>query len=149
MNTLIAEQKSEIDIIKARQKATWESGDFGQVAKIITPVAADFMSRLNLRPGRYQLRAAASIGSLATSGSLYFDVDVPDYMNDPVSLSGLMLTATPNVPIAPPDAYRDLLPVIPTTRRTFEPTSHVSAFVRIYQGGKTPVVACATRTMCW
>ena len=105
----------------------------------------EVLARLNLRPGRYQLRAAASIGSLATSGSLYFDVDVPDYMNDPVSLSGLMLTATPNVPIAPPDAYRDLLPVIPTTRRTFEPTSHVSAFVRIYQGGKTPVVAVATR----
>ena len=65
MNTLIAEQKSEIDIIKARQKATWESGDFGQVAKIITPVAADFMSRLNLRPGLRVLDVACGTGNLA------------------------------------------------------------------------------------
>jgi hypothetical protein len=40
-----------LQAVKARQKATWESGDFGQVAKTIMPVAEQFIARLPLRPG--------------------------------------------------------------------------------------------------
>jgi SAM-dependent methyltransferase len=65
MNTLIEEKKSEITAIKARQKATWESGDFGQIARIIVPVAEDFMSRVKLRPGLRVLDVACGTGNLA------------------------------------------------------------------------------------
>jgi SAM-dependent methyltransferase len=51
--------------IKARQKATWESGDFGQVAKLITPIAEQFMARIELRPGMKVLDAACGTGNLA------------------------------------------------------------------------------------
>jgi len=64
MNTLIA-QTPDIQTIKTRQKATWESGDFGQVAKLIEPVAEDFMSRIELRPGMKVLDAACGTGNLA------------------------------------------------------------------------------------
>jgi SAM-dependent methyltransferase len=51
--------------IKVRQKATWESGDFGQIAKSIEPAAEDFMSRLPLRRGDVLLDAACGTGNLA------------------------------------------------------------------------------------
>lgn len=51
--------------IKARQKATWESGDFGQVARYTMPSAQEFMARVELRPGMNVLDAACGTGNLA------------------------------------------------------------------------------------
>lgn len=55
----------DLQTIKARQKATWESGDFGQVAKTIMPVAEEFIARLPLRPGMRVLDVACGSGNLA------------------------------------------------------------------------------------
>ena len=65
MNTTMEQPVPDIQSIKARQKATWESGDFGQVAKLITPVAEQFMARIDLRPGMKVLDAACGTGNLA------------------------------------------------------------------------------------
>jgi VWFA-related protein len=105
----------------------------------------EVLSRLDLRPGRYQLRIAAHIGSLSTSGSLYYDVDVPDVSSAPVSLSPLALSATPGRIAAPPDALADLLPVVPTTRRVFAAGDRVTAFTRVHQGGRSAVQPVALR----
>ena len=99
----------------------------------------EVLSRVDLKPGRYQLRIAANVGSLMTSGSLYYDVEVPDFSKDGVSLSGLVLSATPSGEVAPRDALTAVMPVVPTTRRTFVPTDRVHAFVRVYQGGQEPL----------
>jgi SAM-dependent methyltransferase len=56
---------SEMQTIKARQKATWEAGDFGQVAKFTMPSAEEFMARIELRPGMRVLDAACGTGNLA------------------------------------------------------------------------------------
>jgi len=56
---------ANLDTIKARQKATWEAGDFGEVAKHIESAAADFMGRIPLRPGLRVLDAACGTGNLA------------------------------------------------------------------------------------
>jgi len=53
------------DAVKARQKATWESGDFGQIARTIENVAEEFMARLPLQPGSRVLDAACGTGNLA------------------------------------------------------------------------------------
>ena len=105
----------------------------------------EVLSRLDLKPGRYQLRVAANVGSLSTSGSLYYDVDVPDFSATPVSLSGIVLTAVPAIDVAPRDALAAVLPVIPTARRTFDPTDQVAAFLKVHQGGKAPLVAVPVR----
>jgi len=55
----------DIQTVKARQKATWESGDFGQVAKFTMPSAEEFMARLDLQPGTRVLDAACGTGNLA------------------------------------------------------------------------------------
>ena len=56
---------TELQTIKAKHKATWESGDFGQVAKTIMPCAEEFMARLPLRPGMRVLDVACGTGNLA------------------------------------------------------------------------------------
>src|SRR5258708_36338184 len=55
----------EIQTIKARQKAMWESGDFGQIARSIEDVAEEFMARQPLRPGANVLDVASGTGNLA------------------------------------------------------------------------------------
>jgi SAM-dependent methyltransferase len=55
----------DLHSIKARQKATWESGDFGEVAKFTMHSATEFMARLDLQPGMRVLDAACGTGNLA------------------------------------------------------------------------------------
>ena len=54
-----------LDAIKAKQKATWESGDFGRIAEHIETVAEEFMSRMRLRHGLQVLDVACGTGNLA------------------------------------------------------------------------------------
>jgi len=96
----------------------------------------EVFGQIDLKPGRYQLRIAANLASLADSGSVYYDVDVPDFANDPLSMSGLMLTSTPNPQYAPKAALKPTVPIIPTTRRVFSKDFAVAVFGRVYQGGK-------------
>ena len=105
----------------------------------------EVLSRLDLKPGRYQLRVAANVGTLSTSGSLYYDVEVPDFAAAHVSMSGIVLTATPGPEVAPRDALAAVLPVIPTARRTFTGSEQVAALLRLYQGGKAPTVSVPIR----
>jgi SAM-dependent methyltransferase len=55
----------DLDAIKAKQKATWESGDFGQIARTIENVAELFMARQPVVPGSIVLDAACGTGNLA------------------------------------------------------------------------------------
>jgi hypothetical protein len=58
-------------------------------------------SLLTLTPGRYQLRIAARSATLGRTGSVYADLDVPDFSKAPLSLSGVALDVTPPVLSAP------------------------------------------------
>jgi SAM-dependent methyltransferase len=55
----------DIQTIKSRQKAMWESGDFGQIARSIENVAEEFMARQPLRPDTRVLDVACGTGNLA------------------------------------------------------------------------------------
>lgn len=101
----------------------------------------EVLSRIDLEPGRYQLRVAAHVGSLSTSGSLYYDIDVPDFRSRAVSLSPLMLVAAPALPVAPRDAFKGISAVVPTTRRVFAAGDRVSAVIRTYQGATRGLTA--------
>src|SRR4030095_14524112 len=71
---------ADIESIKTRQKLTWESGDFGQVAKLLAPDAGEFMARIGLRPGMRVLAAACGTGNVAVlaarRGCLTFGLDI-------------------------------------------------------------------------
>jgi VWFA-related protein len=95
--------------------------------------AYEVLSRLDLRPGRYQLRIGANVGSLSTTGSLYYDVDVPDPRNTPFMMSGVVLTTSSGPVVAPRDAFKGLIPVVPTSLREFSRSERATAFVRVYR----------------
>jgi hypothetical protein len=103
-----------------------------------SPARAEVFSRLALKPGRFSLRIAAHSRAAATEGSVYTDVVVPDFAKEPVSLSGLVLSATPGLRAAPREILTAFLPILPTAERTFDRTQQVTAFIRVYQGGEIP-----------
>jgi len=55
----------ELETLKAKLKATWIAGDFGQIAKATASGAEDFISRLNLQTGMKVLDVACGSGNLA------------------------------------------------------------------------------------
>lgn len=54
----------EMTALKAKLKATWTSGNFGQIAKTYAPGAAEFVNRLALQPGERVLDVACGTGNL-------------------------------------------------------------------------------------
>lgn len=98
----------------------------------------ELISRVDLRPGRYQVRMAATSSMQGRSGSVYLDVDVPDYSKLALSMSGVLMNVAPGVTTAPKDKLAGVVPIVPTTERAFAPSDRVVAFVRVYQGGKQP-----------
>ena len=54
-----------LEAIKAKQKATWEAGDFGQIARSIENVAEEFMTHQPLLRGARVLDVACGTGNLA------------------------------------------------------------------------------------
>lgn len=69
-----------LEAFKAGQRATWESGDFGQIARTIEDVAEEFMARQPLQPGSRVLDAACGTGNLAVvaarRGCLVSGIDI-------------------------------------------------------------------------
>src|SRR5450756_112605 len=51
-------------------------------------------SRFDLPPGRYQLRIAAVEANARRTGSVYYDLVVPDFTAAPLTMSGLCLLYT-------------------------------------------------------
>jgi VWFA-related protein len=96
----------------------------------------EVLSRLMLAPGRYEIRVGLDAGG-DQRASVFTYVDVPDFARQPLSLSGIVLAMSPPVGSAPADAFRDIMPVIPTARRQFARTDRATAFVRVYQDAKT------------
>src|SRR6476661_8591152 len=54
-----------LSAVKSKLKATWESGDFGQIARSIENVAEEFMARRELQPGMRVLDVACGTGNLS------------------------------------------------------------------------------------
>ena len=107
------------------------------------------LSRLTLDPGRYQLRLVVRSSLLGKSGSVYTDLEVPDFSKPALSLSGVVLDVTPAVLSAPRGKLSAILPTVPTAQREFTAGEQVGAFLRVYQGGKGPLspVVITTRVV--
>jgi VWFA-related protein len=126
-----------------------------------TLVGYELLSSLELDPGRYHIRVAAesrtggvqprpgvpAVGLFdpdedlsPRSGSVYTDVDIPDFLDAPLSLSGLALMMRPSPASGPPKAFAKLLPEVPTTVREFYGDEQVAGFVRVSQKAASPAV---------
>jgi VWFA-related protein len=94
---------------------------------------------IGVQPGRYRLRIGAHNRAVEQSGSIFLDVDVPDFARDRLSLSGLVVgtSAAPKQAVVP--GVRSMLPFQGSTLREFSRSETVSGFLRVYQGGSTDV----------
>ena len=96
--------------------------------------AYDVASRLELRPGHYEIRSAVEDSTLGQVGSAYTYVTVPDFAKETVSLSGVFLESTGSGRTLAGAGIADLTTVLPSTRRRFARDEQVTAFVASYQG---------------
>ena len=100
------------------------------------------LNAIDLPPGRYLLRAAAREGNSQKAGSVLYDLDVPDFSKEKLSISSVALTsaASAMVPTAKPkDPLAKMLPGPLTTYRDFVAGDELALFVEIYDNtGKAP-----------
>jgi len=99
------------------------------------------LNRVDLPPGRYQLRLAARDSRTGTAGSVVYDLEVPDYSKLPFSMSGLVITSLSGASLATVRADEQLkavLPVPPTAERTFPQNDELALFAEIYDDGRAP-----------
>jgi VWFA-related protein len=97
------------------------------------------LSQAQLPPGRYQMRVAAGDRSGA-AGSVVYDLDVPDFSQAPLAMSGVSLTAASAgqaATIKPKDPLGDFLPGPPTARREFDKADLVVLFAEFYENAPT------------
>jgi VWFA-related protein len=102
------------------------------------PATFEVLSRLTVKPGRYEVRVALEDGG-DRRGSVFTFVDVPEFRKEPLALSGIAIGASPAPATAPRDAFASLLPVVPTAQRQFAATGTAVAFVRVYQRMKDAI----------
>lgn len=98
-------------------------------------------------PGRYQLRIAASSRASGATGSVFIDVDVPDFDELPLTMSGVAIAASGDAPSLPLGDLERFVPFAPSTRRVFRPSHRVEAAVRIYTAGAHDTVALHCRIL--
>ena len=110
----------------------------------------EVLSRIDVpKPGKYEVRLSAHSSETDERGSVYLDVDVPDFAKAKLSMSGVLLnSALSLIPVAPPRLLSDVAPATPTAERSFAKGDRVSAFLKLYQGeGKLVPVTVKTRIL--
>ena len=104
----------------------------------------DLLATIALPPGRYEVRFGANLTPANLAGALFADLEVPDFVREPVSLSGVLME-TDIGQAGPLDALTGLSPVVPSSKRAFTTYDRPQAFVRVYQGGKDPLANASIR----
>lgn len=99
------------------------------------------LGRLNVPPGRYQLRVAAYDSAGGAVGSVMYDLEVPDFGKNHLVMSGLVLTsaASSSTPtVKADDDLRMALPGPPVAARSFAQNDQVAVFTDVYDNDVTP-----------
>jgi VWFA-related protein len=91
--------------------------------------------RISLPPGRYHLRVGARDAVAGMTGSVFYDLEVPDFRKDKLMMSGLLLTSnmsqqTPS--IQPDPVLEKLMPAAATSRRQFSQRDLIALYTELY-----------------
>ncbi|MGE5813173.1 MAG: VWA domain-containing protein [Acidobacteriota bacterium] len=98
-------------------------------------------ARLDLSPGRYQVRVAALIRGKGLVGSVHEDIEVPDFSGPALTMSGLAVTSmvagyTPTARFD--DRMREVLPAPPSAVRDFRNDEAIALYAEVYSSGGVP-----------
>ncbi len=96
---------------------------------------------IDLAPGRYLLRVAVKEGNTRKTGVVTYDLEVPEFTKEPLTMSDIALTsalsgAAPT--IRPKDPLEKLLPGPLTTYREFPVIDELALFTEVYDNIKQP-----------
>lgn len=134
----------EVSILALDEDGKVRGGDHHEIEMALKPETYELVrsggmrlqSRLALEPGRYQLRVAGLESGGGKVGSVFADLDVPDYASQDLVMSDIIMTSiesTAGTPTAKPDEQlKQLLPGPPTTDRVFANNDQISLFVDVY-----------------
>ncbi len=117
----------------------------GDAGRAVVEAGYRAISRLEVPPGRYQIRVAARERNNGRRGSVFADVEVPDF-GARLALSGVLITSerTERIPTSIDRATNERLPVLPVVHRTFAPADELSVVVELYAPGRDPDVDLIT-----
>lgn len=138
----------ELSIVALDRDGKIRGGDRQEVAMELKPETYELVhrggmrlqSRLSLKPGQYHLRVAGRETS-GRVGSVFYDLDVPDYSDGDLIISDVLMTsieATAGTATARADEQlKDLLPGPPTTDRSFAQDDEITLFADVYDNETT------------
>jgi hypothetical protein len=127
------------------------SGIRPETKPIIERTGIRLLNRIDLPPGRYQLRVAAREAGGGALGSVLYDLDVPDFYKSSFSMSGLAITsmAASTLPtVKSDDQLKTVLPAPPAALRTFPSNDEIAIFAEVYDNAaSTPHKVDITTTV--
>jgi VWFA-related protein len=112
-----------------------------ETRKAVEAVGMRVISWMDLAPGRYQIRVAGRGVNSGAAGSVFYDLDVPEFAKEPLALSSLVLTSATasRVPTTGQlELLKDALPGPPTMARVFRAGDTLGLLADIYDAEKTP-----------
>jgi VWFA-related protein len=116
----------------------------GSAANTSDTVAYTIPTAMDLAPGAYQLRASATSGQSHVAGSVYLNVDVPDFAADPLGIGGVAIGYSDGTRVAVASSetpQTDLaLPFVPTLDRTFAPSDTLRVYAEVPRTNLTDAV---------
>jgi VWFA-related protein len=133
----------EVAIVALDGQAKFKSGDRHRIDLRLKPSThaavlargLRLLFRLALPPGRFQLRAAAHESGSGATGSVFYDLEVPDFTKAALAISGLVLTTSgaADMPTARPDAgLQKALSTPPTASRRFRRDETMTVLFEVY-----------------
>jgi hypothetical protein len=94
------------------------------------PAAVNVQTHLDLEAGDYEVRVAVADRNTGLVASVFAQVAIPKFASAPLSLSDVVIETDSNTDSDP----APVLPIVPTTRRSFSRTDQVRPFLQIYEG---------------
>jgi VWFA-related protein len=143
----------EITLFAADGSGKIKDGAHDVVALSLKPATHDLVRqglfrvirRIQVPPGKYQLRIGARESGGGKVGTVVYDLDAPDFTKGNLSMSGIALAsaAGSRFPTASPDPsvneFKDVLPAPPSASREFPHNDTLAVFAEVYDNeNKTP-----------
>ena len=136
-------EKVEVSIVAADQRARVQGEDRQEFDLRLQPQTYEkvrrtgirLLSRLTLPPGRYQIHVGAYERSGGATGTVPYDLELPDYSRVPFGLSGLVLTSSNANALATANddpLLKDALPAAPVASRAFSTAETLSLYAEAY-----------------
>ena len=110
-------------------------------------------SRTTLAPGRHQLRIGARDPNTGKTGTVFYDIVIPDFARTPVSMSGVLLAAPGGAEVLTPQRdpqTEKLLGAPATSRREFRQAETLAWLAEIYDNtaaGQPKRISVAARLL--